>query len=57
MRPETNAIVDGMHHVRSGEQYTARLPESAIHLFDRSSGRSLHNRRIDEEEKLLEPHI
>ncbi|TYL38832.1 sugar ABC transporter ATP-binding protein [Natronococcus pandeyae] len=52
-----NAIVGGMRHVRSGEQYTARLPESAVHLFDRKSGRALHNRQIDEEEKLLEPHI
>ncbi len=52
-----NAIVDGMRHVEAGQRYAARLPESAIHLFDRSSGRALHNRRIDDEEKLLETRV
>ncbi|WP_394742126.1 ABC transporter ATP-binding protein [Natronococcus roseus] len=52
-----NAIVDGMRHVQADERYAARLPESAIHLFDRSSGRALHNRRIDDEEKLLETRV
>jgi multiple sugar transport system ATP-binding protein len=52
-----NAVVDGMRHVDIDHRYAARLPESAIHIFDRASGRALHNRRIDDEERLLEPRI
>jgi multiple sugar transport system ATP-binding protein len=52
-----NAVVDGMRHVGIDRRYAARLPESAIHLFDRSSGRALHNRRIDDEERLLESRV
>ncbi|MFC7232692.1 TOBE domain-containing protein [Saliphagus sp. GCM10025308] len=52
-----NAITEGMRLVRDGERYAARLPESAIHLFDRSSGQALHNRQIEDEEELLEPRV
>ncbi|WP_312909474.1 ABC transporter ATP-binding protein [Natronosalvus caseinilyticus] len=52
-----NAITEGMRLVRDGEQYAARLPESAIHLFDRSSGQALHNRQIEDEDELLEPRV
>ncbi|UTF53588.1 ABC transporter ATP-binding protein [Natronosalvus rutilus] len=52
-----NAITEGMRLMRDGERYAARLPESAIHLFDRSSGQALHNRQIEDEDELLEPRI
>lgn len=49
------ATVGGMRQIREGETATVRLPEEAIHLFDRASGEALHNRRLEEE--LVEPPV
>lgn len=49
------ATVGGMQRVTQGETTAIRLPEDAIHLFDRASGEALHNRRLDEE--LAEPPV
>lgn len=49
------ATVNGMRRITEGETATIRLPEKAIHLFDRESGEALHNRRLDEE--LAEPPV
>ncbi len=46
------ASIGGMRRVETGERKVARFPESAIHLFDRESGRALHNRALDEEVEL-----
>ncbi|WP_331232832.1 ABC transporter ATP-binding protein [Natronorarus salvus] len=46
------ASIGGMRRVEAGETKVARFPESAIHLFDRESGRALHNRALDEEVEL-----
>ncbi|MDL5360931.1 ABC transporter ATP-binding protein [Halalkalicoccus sp. NIPERK01] len=43
------ATVGGMRRISAGETVTVRLPEEAIHVFDRTSGEALHNRRLDEE--------
>ncbi|MEY7851018.1 ABC transporter ATP-binding protein [Natrarchaeobius sp. A-rgal3] len=48
-----NVIVDGMRHVEAGKRYVIRIPESAIHIFDRETGVALHNREIEEEAELL----
>ncbi|MFC6904347.1 sn-glycerol-3-phosphate ABC transporter ATP-binding protein UgpC [Halalkalicoccus tibetensis] len=49
------ATVGGMRQVAQGEAVTVRLPEDAIHLFDRETGEALHNRRLEEE--LAEPPV
>jgi multiple sugar transport system ATP-binding protein len=49
------ATVGGMRRIVEGEVATIRLPEEAIHLFDRASGEALHNRRLEEE--LAEPPV
>ena len=49
------ATVGGMRQIREGETATVRLPEEAIHLFDRASGEALHNRRLEAE--LVEPPV
>ncbi|ELZ00329.1 ABC transporter ATP-binding protein [Natrialba asiatica] len=41
------ATVDGMHHVEAGETVYAHIPESAVHLFDRQSGRAMRNRTVE----------
>ncbi|QLG49838.1 ABC transporter ATP-binding protein [Natrinema halophilum] len=41
------ATVDGMRRLESGESVTVGLPEDAIHVFDRTSGDALHNRRLE----------
>ncbi|MEM4781467.1 MAG: ATP-binding cassette domain-containing protein, partial [Halalkalicoccus sp.] len=43
------ATVGGMRRISAGETVTVRLPEDAIHLFDRASGEALHNRRLEED--------
>ncbi len=48
-----NVIVDGMCHVEAGKRYVIRIPESAIHVFDRETGAALHNREIEDETELL----
>ncbi|SDQ66589.1 ABC transporter ATP-binding protein [Natronobacterium texcoconense] len=41
------ATIDGFQHVERGQSIVARLPEDAIHVFDRESGRALRNRTLD----------
>ncbi|WP_135302845.1 ABC transporter ATP-binding protein [Haloarcula amylovorans] len=41
------AVLDGMKSVDAGQQLVARFPESAIHLFDRETGKALHNRKLE----------
>lgn len=38
------ATVDGMERFDSGQRVTVRIPEEAIHLFDRRTGKAIHNR-------------
>ncbi|WP_424013603.1 ABC transporter ATP-binding protein [Halorubrum xinjiangense] len=40
------ATIDGFNQVSEGNTVTARIPEDAIHLFDRSTGEALHNRSM-----------
>ena len=40
------ATIDGFNQVSEGDTVTARIPEDAIHLFDRSTGQALHNRSM-----------
>ncbi|MFB6126076.1 MAG: TOBE domain-containing protein, partial [Halolamina sp.] len=42
------ATVDGMRSVDAGADVSARIPESAIHLFDGETGEALHNRDLDD---------
>jgi len=48
------ATIDGLTQVSAGTETVAHLPETAIHIFDRESGRALRNRTI-ENESLAEP--
>ncbi|ELY99791.1 carbohydrate ABC transporter ATP-binding protein, cut1 family [Natrialba chahannaoensis JCM 10990] len=41
------ATIDGMNRVEAGQSVVAHIPEEAIHLFDRSSGRALRNRTLE----------
>jgi len=48
--PETDTLVattSGMREVDPGQRLAARIPENAIHLFDRASGDALHNRSLE----------
>jgi len=50
---ETNTLVattGGMRQVSAGQSVVAHIPEDAIHVFDRTSGRALHNRRVKSED-------
>lgn len=40
------ATIDGFNRVSEGDAVTARIPEDAIHLFDRTTGEALHNRSM-----------
>ncbi|WP_276281805.1 ABC transporter ATP-binding protein [Halorussus caseinilyticus] len=44
------ATVSGMRSVESGQEVVARIPEKAIHVFDRDTGEALHNRELDRSE-------
>ena len=44
------ATVDGMRTMTPGENVAARLPESAIHLFDARTGEALRNRVLPDGE-------
>ena len=44
------ATTSGMRQLGRGQSVVARLPEEAIHVFDRRTGRALHNRTIVDEE-------
>jgi multiple sugar transport system ATP-binding protein len=49
--PETFvAAVSGLRNVEGGQTVVARIPESAIHVFDRDTGEALHNRELDRTE-------
>jgi multiple sugar transport system ATP-binding protein len=39
-----------MRRLRRDQSVVARLPEDAVHVFDRRTGRALHNRTIVDEE-------
>jgi multiple sugar transport system ATP-binding protein len=47
------AAVDGTHPVAAGDELGARIPESAIHVFDVDSGVALHNRERDPDEQVI----
>jgi multiple sugar transport system ATP-binding protein len=45
-----------MQHVESGQPVVAHIPEEAIHVFDRASGESLRNRKLESVEEItLQP--
>jgi len=48
------ATVDGFTRVAGGDTVAARIPEDAIHVFDRASGEALHNRSIDDDVEAVE---
>jgi multiple sugar transport system ATP-binding protein len=50
------ANISGMQHVESGQPVVAHIPEEAIHVFDRASGESLRNRKLESVEEItLQP--
>ncbi|WP_137287053.1 ABC transporter ATP-binding protein [Halorussus salinisoli] len=44
------ATVSGMRNVESGQEVVAKIPEEAIHVFDRDTGEALHNRELERTE-------
>jgi multiple sugar transport system ATP-binding protein len=48
--PETAATLvattDGFNRVSEGDAVVAKIPEDAVHLFDRATGEALHNRSM-----------
>jgi multiple sugar transport system ATP-binding protein len=44
------ATTSGMRQLSRGQSVVARLPEEAVHVFDRRTGRALHNRTVVDEE-------
>ncbi|WP_128904071.1 ABC transporter ATP-binding protein [Halorubrum amylolyticum] len=42
------ATIDGFTRVSEGDTVTAKIPEDAIHLFDRVTGEALHNRSMED---------
>jgi multiple sugar transport system ATP-binding protein len=46
-------VVDSRHGVSAGDEVAARIPESAIHVFDASSGVALHNREREPDEQAI----
>jgi multiple sugar transport system ATP-binding protein len=42
------ATIDGFNRVSEGDTVLARIPEEAIHLFDRDTGEALHNRSMED---------
>ncbi|SFR58138.1 ABC transporter ATP-binding protein [Halogeometricum limi] len=50
------ATIDGMRTLEAGQPVVARIPESAIHLFDTETGAALRNRSLDELEE-TEPNL
>jgi multiple sugar transport system ATP-binding protein len=47
---ELVATVSGMRQVEPRQDVVARIPEDAIHLFDRETGEALHNRELESAE-------
>ena len=43
------ATVGGFTQVATGDNVVVRIPEDAIHVFDRTSGEALHNRSLESE--------
>jgi len=41
------ATTDGFTRIAAGDTVVARIPEDAIHVFDRASGEALHNRSLE----------
>ncbi|MFB6118453.1 ABC transporter ATP-binding protein [Halosegnis sp.] len=55
--PETFvATVGGMSRIEAGQPVTARFPEAAIHLFDRTTGEAVHNRDLADPDT-IEPRL
>ncbi|WP_101297930.1 ABC transporter ATP-binding protein [Halegenticoccus soli] len=50
------ATISGMRSVEAGQPAIARIPESAIHLFDADTGEALRNRSLDDLEE-TEPRV
>ena len=50
------ATIDGLQHVEDGQSVVARIPEAAIHVFDRKTGLALRNRTVDTQ-TMTEPQI
>jgi multiple sugar transport system ATP-binding protein len=50
------ATISGMRNVEPGSDAVARIPENAIHLFDRQTGEALHNRELEAAE-VAEPNV
>jgi multiple sugar transport system ATP-binding protein len=44
------AAVGGFQAHREGERVVARIPEDAVHVFDRETGEALHNRVVEGDE-------
>jgi multiple sugar transport system ATP-binding protein len=42
------ATTDGLTQIAEGDTVIARIPEDAIHIFDRETGDTLHNRSVEE---------
>lgn len=45
------AAVGGFQAHREGERVVARIPEDAVHVFDRETGEALHNRVVEGDEE------
>ncbi|MFC5366706.1 ABC transporter ATP-binding protein [Salinirubrum litoreum] len=45
------ATVGGLRQVEGGQPVVARIPESAIHVFDADTGAGLHNRSLEDAEE------
>jgi multiple sugar transport system ATP-binding protein len=43
-----------MSGLDAGDRVVARVPEDSVHVFDRGTGESLHNREVVEE-RLVDP--
>jgi len=44
---ELVATVSGMRRVEAGDSVAVRIPESAVHVFDRRTGEALRNRELE----------
>jgi multiple sugar transport system ATP-binding protein len=48
------ATTDGFTRVTEDDTVVARIPEEAIHLFDRATGEALHNRSLEDDIEAVE---
>ncbi|WP_436925179.1 ABC transporter ATP-binding protein [Halosimplex amylolyticum] len=44
---ELTVMIDGMRYLSAGQEVGVRFPPDAIHLFDATTGESLHNRNLE----------